>query len=247
MALRTRRSRRQKPVKYRLHKPEWIDPNPGIPGTEPEKRVFAILKGLGIYFIYQGQVPEFEPGGPMYTMAPPEYKPDFVLPEYRLIIDPFSPFHHSREKAVQRDVRKVAVYNAAGYAYYHPWAVGGNDWVWDQYHDSRKQIVTRVRGKVTARIRLYEGVNAQTNSYRNIDRRLEGAKMDTLAMLLSIPELRAGPRYKLKDPRDIKAKQSPGYRIGKYLGAGASSVAAANRSRGTKRYSPAPFSIRVRR
>ena len=61
--IKVRRSRRKAPGKYRLNKSEWIDPYPGIPGTEPEKRVFAMLMRLGIYFIYQGQVPEFEKGG----------------------------------------------------------------------------------------------------------------------------------------------------------------------------------------
>ena len=153
---------------------------------------------------------------------------DFVLPEYRLIIDPFSPFHHSQDEAVQRDIVKVASYTTVGYAYYHPWALGGNRWSWDQYHDSRKKIQVG-----QTRIRLYAGVNADENSYRNLSRNLSGQAMSTSQMLQSIPELMQGPRYKLTDPRDIKAKQSPGYRIGENLGAGANSVGAANSRRRT--------------
>lgn len=224
MALQVNRTRSGKG--FRLHKPKWIDPYPEIPGTEPEKRVFAALRLMNIYFIYQGQVPEFEKGNPFWTLAPPNYKPDFVLPEYRLIIDPFSPFHHSKKEAVERDVRKVAAYSVAGYAYYHPWAIGPGLWTWDQYHDNRKTLDLG-----STRIRLYEGVNAARNKYRRIDRELHGNKMGSFEMLMSIPELRRGPLHKLTDPRDIKAKQHPGYRIGEYLGAGATGVAAANRSR----------------
>lgn len=229
MALRTRRTRRQTRGRFKLHQPQWVDPYPQIPGTEPEKRVFALLVQMRVYFIYQGQVPEFEKGGKWWTLAPPNYKPDFVLPEYKLIIDPFSPFHHSLPDAVKRDVVKVASYSVAGYAYYHPWALGGNRWSWDQYHDARKKIKVGL-----TRIRLYAGVNADENRYRNLSRDLSGQAMSTFEMLHSIPELMQGPKYKLTDPRDIKAKQSPGYRIGEYLGAGATSVGAANTARARK-------------
>jgi hypothetical protein len=225
--IKVRRSRRQTPGKFKLHKPEWIDPYPQIEGTEPEKRIFAMLMLMGIYFIYQGQVPEFEKGGSKWqTLAIPGYKPDFVLPEYKLIIDPFSPFHHSLKNAVQRDVRKIVTYSAAGYGYYHPWAIGPGLWTWDQYHDSRKTLDLGV-----THIRLYGGVNAARNKYRNLSRKLVGQRMGSYEMLRSIPEIQQGPLYKLTDPRDIKAKQSPGYRIGQYIGAGANSVGAANRSR----------------
>lgn len=270
MAIRVRRTRRQGVGKYKLKKAPWLDPHPLIPGTEPEKRVFALLYDLRIYFIYQGQVPEFEKGGKYYTMAIAGYKPDFVLPEYKLIIDPFSPFHHSLDAAVARDQRKVALYNMAGYAYYHPWAVASGVWTWDQYHNTSstlklgtrtvkfavnsagkrvgwehvyqtkdgklvtkdgKPLKMRTR-KVTDRISLYQGVNADANSYRGINRSLHGTTtMGTHEMIMSIPEINAGPRYKLTDPRDKKAKQNPGYRIGEYVGAGASSVGAANRAR----------------
>ena len=230
MAIRVRRKRG--PRQFRLHKPQWIDPFPQIPGTEPEKRVFASLYAMGIYFIYQGQVPEFEKGNPMFFLRPPNYKPDFALPEYRLIIDPFSPFHHALPEAEQRDVQKVAAYSVAGYAYYHPWAIAPGVWTFDQYHDESNNITIRdKRGRTTATIRLYEGVNARRNKYRGIDRKVTGSRLNTLDMLFSIPEIKKGPRYKLSDPRDIKAKAEKGYRIGEYLGAGANAVGAANRRR----------------
>ena len=51
----------------------------------------------------------------------PGFKPDFILPEYRVIIDPFGVFHHSLPEAVKRDAIKSVVYRALGYAFYHPW------------------------------------------------------------------------------------------------------------------------------
>lgn len=222
MAFRTRRTRSQTPRKFRLHKPHWIDPFPQIPGTEPEKRVFAMLVAMKVYFIFQGQVPEFEKGNKLAFLAPPNYKPDFVLPEYRIIIDPFGVFHHSMDDAVARDIRKVASYQATGYTYYHPWALGPGQWLWNQYTASYDPAKLRKAG-----------VKPRKDAYgRAIGKRpkLVG-QMDTLQMLLSIPELRIGPMYPLTDPRDITAKKSPGFRIGQYLGAGANSVAAANRNR----------------
>src|SRR5262249_31907882 len=141
--LTVRRKRRTARGHFKLHKPTWIDPYPFIDGTEPEKRIFAALMMKRIYFIFQGQVPELEPGGKgvdlraalnkqtiragghpvQMTLGLIEYIPDFVLPEYKVILDPFSPFHHSQEKSVIRDTRKVALYTALGYEYYHPWAL----------------------------------------------------------------------------------------------------------------------------
>lgn len=226
MAISTRRRRRQTRGSFRLHKPRWVDPFPQIPGTEPEKRVFAALVQRGIYFVYQGQVPEFEKGSPMYFLAPPNYKPDFVLPEYRLIIDPFGAFHHSTEEAAKRDTGKIARYSAAGYAYYHPWwgvpGVPLGDWLWTQSHN----LVNHPRNST-----LRRKFRVRPNAYGNISRTLQGVSMSTNAMLDSIPELRLGPRHDLTDPRDIAAKRNPGYRIGQYVGAGANSVAAANKTR----------------
>lgn len=222
MALRVRRTRRQHKTAMRLHKPRWVDPYPQIAGTEPEKRVFAALHMLNIYFIFQGQIPEFEEGARLFFVAPVDYKPDFVLPEYRIIIDPFSPFHHSLEGAANRDADKIARYAIAGYQYYHPWAIAPGVWDWDQYH-------TKVSSKVWTNLKRV-GVRPVKDRYRGLRGKLTG-RMGTLEMLRSIPEIKAGPRYALEDPRDILAKQKDGHRLGPYVGLGATSVAAANRKR----------------
>lgn len=51
----------------------------------------------------------------------PAFKPDFVIPEYRVILDPFGVYHHSLPDAVKRDAIKSVVYRALGYEFVHPW------------------------------------------------------------------------------------------------------------------------------
>jgi len=188
--LRRRRKRSQVLRNFRLHKAGWIDPFPWIPGTEPEKELFEWLVRRRIYFIFQGQVPELE-AGDLATLSVPGFEPDFVLPQYKIILDPFSPFHHSLPTAQLRDIQKVALYESLGYGYYHPWAIAPGLWSFDQ-----------------------EGVTH--------------GRFTTEQMLNQIPEL-AFP------PKPLPAKELPyvgiGYRLGVNLGAGATSVAAANRAR----------------
>lgn len=189
-SLGRRRKRSQTRRKWRGRKWKWIDPYPWIPGTGPEKQVFEVLVRRGIYFIFQGQAPELEAGA-YSTLAVPGFEPDFVLPQYKIIIDPFSPFHHSLAGAVQRDQQKVALYESLGYRYYHPWALAPNEWSFDQV-----------------------GVNH--------------GRFSTEDMLNQMPELG-------RPPAPLSERELPyagqGYRLGKNLGAGATSVAAANRAR----------------
>ena len=190
---------------YRLHKHPWVDPYPSIPGTEPEKRIFAALIQLGIYFTYQGQIREFQRG--LYvTLHIPGYKPDFILEEYKIIIDPFSPYHHSLPGAIERDAYKVALYNQMGYHYYHPWAEADGLFIYSQpAYNVWKQ------GKQPAMNGRYQGA---------------------LATLLAIPALTKPPEFsKRLTDRQKRLKINPGYELGPYLGAGATSVAAANRKR----------------
>lgn len=205
--LSTRRNRRQTRVKFRLHKPQWIDPYPQIPGTEPEKRIFAELVNRRIFFIYQGQIPELTRG--LYvTLAIPGYKPDFVIPEYKVIIDPFSPFHHSLPDAAERDRAKIALYTAFGYTYYYPWAIAPGVFLLDQRTlapNRNNPLRPRVRDPLT----------------------VKGSAADVIA---AIPELRRPKIGKLTDKQKRLAKH-PGYELGPFLGAGANSVGAANRKR----------------
>jgi hypothetical protein len=86
----------------------------------------------------------------------------------------------------------VALYEAMGYRYYHPWAIGPGVWSFDQVG------VDHFRG-------------------------------NTMEMLSQIKEL-ARPPLPITNPRDIPFVYQ-GYRIGQNLGAGATSVGAANRAR----------------
>lgn len=200
LTARTRRGPRQ----FRLHKPNWIDPYPHIPGTEPEKRIFEQLVIFRRFFIFQGQVPELT-RGVFVTMAIPRYKPDFIIPEYKVIIDPFSPFHHSLDAAIERDREKIALYTALGYTYYFPWAIAPGVFLLDQQPARLRQ------GKVKLG--------------RHIGER--GGAADVLR---AIPELWGPKRGKLTK-KQARLAQHPGYELGPFLGAGANSVAAANRAR----------------
>lgn len=215
--LTTRRRRRQHRTKFRLHKPRWIDPFPHIPGTEPEKRFFSALVDQRIFFIFQGQIPELT-SGLMAQLEIPGYKPDFVIPEYKVIIDPFSPFHHSLPGAVERDARKVMLYTAFGYVYYHPWAIEPGVFLLDQDHLRRV-----VRSSAEARRRLGRFKLKDVGDFKGI----KGSAGDILRM---IPELHGRKRGTLTD-KQKRLKALYGYELGPFLGAGATSVAAANRRR----------------
>ena len=209
LGVRRNRNARQ----FRLHKYPWVDPFPQIPGTEPEKRIFAALVQMGIFFTFQGQIPELAKG--LYvTLAIPGYKPDFILQEYKIIIDPFSPYHHSLPGAIERDARKIGLYTALGYKVYHPWAEADGLFVFDQ------------QGYAVYK----QGRQAP----------LHGRAQGALAMLAMIPELQEPPKFsKSLTDKQRRLKLNPGYELGPFLGAGANSVAAANR----KRRRPQPITL----
>lgn len=220
--LRIRRARRQTPGKFRLHKPHWIDPYPDIIGTDPEKRFFAALMQRRIYFVYHGGSP---PHAKDVVLHEADHDIDFRLPEYGVIIDPFSPFAHSQLDSVIRDARKAAIFAAAGYVTYHPWAVAPGVFLFDQ----APQFVGRWSGN------RYLG---EHRAAAPPHRRVYGA----LDALSAMPLLNAGPRFRLTDPLDIAAKRI-GYRIGDHYGAGAGAVAAAN----YKRRKPPKLTLKVKR
>ncbi len=208
--------RRRRPTKFRLHKPVWVDPYPHIPGTEPEKRIFEQLMKLHIYFVFQGDTKELQEEVKGLLLHNRDFKPDFILPEYRVIIDPFGIYHHTLPDAIQRDFWKGVVYSGAGYAFYHPWW-GNQGWEWNQ----NISYIDRIRGRRGKHPNLSVGTTA--HGY------------DTLGILLKMPELWRGIKYPLKNKVDIEAKRRDGYRLGKNLGTGANSVAAANKARARPR------------
>lgn len=157
--LQVRRSRR--PTTFRLKKREWVDPFPHIPGTEPEKRVFAALVYHGLYFIFQADLPiEAKRNSPL--MAVRDFKPDFILPEWKVIIDPFGDFHHSQPEAIRRDAIKSVYYEALGYEFIHPWssdvAKNGGDWV--------LTLSVRLRGPKLFELTREDAAFKRTTGYR---------------------------------------------------------------------------------
>ena len=127
--LQVRRSRRI--TKFRLKKPQWIDPYPWIPGTRPEKRILAALIQRRIYFIFQGDFP-IEDRYVSGLLQIRNFKPDFIIPEYKVILDPFSEFHHSLPEAIKADAWKSVYYQSKGYEFVHSWSNDvekfGGDW-----------------------------------------------------------------------------------------------------------------------
>lgn len=130
-----RRRRRKDGVKFRLHAARWVDPFPWIPGTKPEKMVFAELVKQGFYFIFQGDFPK-EDRYVQVSAEDPGFQPDIVVPEWKVIIDPFGDYHHSKESARESDARKLAFYEKKGYEFIHPWSSDiekyGGSWVLQQ-------------------------------------------------------------------------------------------------------------------
>jgi hypothetical protein len=225
--------------KFRLRKPRWHDPFPWIPGTEPEKRIFEALVQRNIYFRYQADAPaELR----KLTLAHVGFVPDFVLPEYKVVIDPFSPFHHSLESAVERDTRKIALFTAAGYEYYHPWALADGMFSLDQPDHVlgvwRWQKPRTYRTKKGKRVKQYgnQPVFNTDERGRSVLRTREAPKVgrgifSAGDLLMELPLVAAGPRFPLVDEEDTEAKRERGYFLGEHLGLGASSVGAANRRR----------------
>jgi hypothetical protein len=110
------------PRRYKLVKPRWIDPYPWIPGTVPEKMIFAELVRRHIYFVFHGTPDDFAEADILAFYAPTLHDFDFLLPEWQVVIDPYSEFHHSQPDTVQRDITRRVVLLAQGWKYYTPWA-----------------------------------------------------------------------------------------------------------------------------
>ncbi len=132
--LGVRRRRRGKETKFRLAAAKWVDPFPWIQGTLPEKMVFAELVRQRIYFIFQGDFPKKDKI--QVTADDPGFIPDFIIPEWKVIVDPFGDYHHSKADARANDARKSVYYEALGYEFIHPWSSDierlGPDWTLQQ-------------------------------------------------------------------------------------------------------------------
>lgn len=146
-----RRHRRAGRGVFKLKKPVWQDPYPQIPGTRPEKRLFEALVRRNIYFIFQGDFSEKDKKNFPFLQQL-DYKPDFIVPEYRVIYDPFGDFAHTLPDSIARDRIKTALYHLLDYEFIHPWSTDiekyGADWMVDQSE--------RIRGPKRAKLEKSE-------------------------------------------------------------------------------------------
>lgn len=138
MALKRRIKRRDSTTDAtRLFQHEFIDPTPWIPKTGPEALVFAELVSRHIFFNFQILLSEAVPASRgLAQLNQKPYRADFLLPQQKVVIDPWDDYHHSDPIQAHDDAEKLAVYQAFGFHTYYFWASDldrhGAAWALDQ-------------------------------------------------------------------------------------------------------------------
>lgn len=89
----------------------WIDPFPTVQGTLPEKIVYAALSYRGIPFWFQDEVRFAIP----QINFSKDYRPDFVLPTLKIIIEVQGAYFHSKPNVIDSDAFKFAIYQQTGW------------------------------------------------------------------------------------------------------------------------------------
>ena len=90
--------------------PGFIDYFPEAIGTIPEKMVFneLVRRQINFYFTpYFGDIP--------FTQEQERYRPDFILPDYRIIIEIYGTYWHTRPGSYEYDYLRSALLTASGY------------------------------------------------------------------------------------------------------------------------------------
>lgn len=103
--------RRDRAKRYRVPRGQWVDPYPTIMGTVPEKMVYAQLMFRGINFYFQSMLLVNLPD----LLISKEYRPDFILPDQKIIIEVQGVYFHSNPDTIESDAYKQALYNMMGY------------------------------------------------------------------------------------------------------------------------------------
>ena len=111
--IRTTAKRRKETVnkRYARNYKNFVDPYPEILGTMPEKMVYARLILMQIPFMFQST----------FNVAIPEinldkdYRPDFILPSAKIIIEIQGSYWHSKPESIESDSYKYALYTIMGY------------------------------------------------------------------------------------------------------------------------------------
>ncbi len=83
----------------------------GIAGTVPEKLLLQELLFMGVSVWFSKFVGDF----PFTPDKEEKARPDFILPDYRIIIEVFGEYWHSREGAYERDALRSGMYTAQGF------------------------------------------------------------------------------------------------------------------------------------
>jgi hypothetical protein len=97
--------------RYARNHTGFTDPYPEVQGSVPEKIVYARLLLMQIPFQFQT----------FFTVNIPEinlvkdYRPDFILPTAKIIIEVQGSYWHSSKEAIESDSYKYALYTAMGY------------------------------------------------------------------------------------------------------------------------------------
>jgi hypothetical protein len=95
--------------------PGFVDYYPDLLATKPEKHLFRALVERRINFYqapYWGDFP--------FTVDKKEKaRPDFLLPDYKIIIEVLSTYWHSRWGVPNRDAVRHAMYTASGFQVYY--------------------------------------------------------------------------------------------------------------------------------
>jgi len=89
----------------------WRDPFPEIMGTVPEKRIYARLVLMNIPFEYQSSLRVNIAAISLVK----DYRPDFILPDQKVVIEVQGSYWHSSAEAIEADSYKYALYEMMGY------------------------------------------------------------------------------------------------------------------------------------
>jgi G:T-mismatch repair DNA endonuclease (very short patch repair protein) len=89
----------------------FIDYYTEIFGTKPEKMVYAKLLIAQIPFEFQSTLKVAIPEIDLFK----DYRPDFILPSAKIIIEVQGSYWHSKSEAIESDSYKYALFTAMGY------------------------------------------------------------------------------------------------------------------------------------
>lgn len=107
----TAAERRERANRRPFYNRDWVDPFPTVMGTRPEKIVYAQLMMRGINFYFQSMLLVNLP----LLRISKEYRPDFILPDLKIVIEVQGVYFHSKPESIESDAYKQALYNMMGY------------------------------------------------------------------------------------------------------------------------------------